>query len=416
MAEGMSGRGAYWLGAFTGLVFSAAVGAALSIWLPQAGVPAEPVDVVAAPEREDSDTASVPAPEAAPEPEAPAAVEPAAAPEADAAPEPDPAPEPAAPAPAAGGDAPPPVSAEADPAPEAESAPVVAAPGAPSPPVDPEPAATASAEAAAPPPATVGAPAETPPAAPEPLEDAAAPVAPETLAEAPDAAAPPSPLAEPAPATDGAEAEAAEIEPGPPGLALNRTPFDGAADAPILVVVLSGVDEAAFEDAARLPFPVTLLLSVRGEAGARLAAAAQAAGLEAVSPSPPDEAAGPVIGVALTESLADRDAFFAALTASDLALLDISAPGGSTEFRQARAAGLQAAPLGLRIDEIANSEIVYQSLERAALEARKRGVFVAVGEANPAVLAGLRRWMSVKAGKTIALAPLSAAIDRQPAR
>ncbi|MFX3653882.1 MAG: divergent polysaccharide deacetylase family protein [Paracoccaceae bacterium] len=415
MAEGMSGRGAYWLGAFTGLVFSAAVGAALSIWLPQAGGPAEPVDIAAAPAPEPEAADAAPDPAAAPA-QPSSAAEPDPAPQAEAAPEPGPAPEPAAPPPAAGGEAPPPVSAESDPAPEAVSGPVSAVPGAPPPPADPEPAASASAEAAEPPAATVGAPEEAPPAVPEPPQDAAAPVETDAVAEAPASATPPAPVAEPAPETASAEGEATEIEPGPPGFTLNRAPFDGAADAPILVIALSGVDDAALEDAARLPFPVTLLLSVEGEAGARLAAAAQAAGLESVSASAPGDAAGPVIGVVLSEPLADREAFFATLAARDLALLDISALGGSTEFRMARAAGLQAAPLGLRIDEIANSEIVYQSLERAALEARKRGVFVAVGEANPAVLAGLRRWMSVKAGKTIALAPLSAAIDRQPAR
>ncbi|MFN3261125.1 MAG: divergent polysaccharide deacetylase family protein [Pikeienuella sp.] len=405
MAEGMSGRGAYWLGAFTGLVFSAAVGAALSIWAPQTGAPGQPVEMAAAPapEPDASDAAADPAPVA----------EPAETPVSEAAPEPGPAPEPAAPTPAAAGDAPPPVSAEADPAPEADASPVAAAPGAPPPPAEPEPAAPALGEAAAPPAATVGALEEAPPVSPEEPEEPAtpAPAATDALAEAPAAAESPAPDVEAA-----TEADAAEVEPGPPGLALNRAPFDGEADAPILVVALSGVDEAALEDAMRLPFPVTLLLSVEGEAGARLAAAAQAAGLETVSPSAPGDVAGPVIGVALSEAPADRAAFFAALAARDLALLDISAPGGSAEFRMARAAGLQAAALGLRIDEIANSEIVYQSLERAALEARKRGVFIAVGEANQAVLAGLRRWMSVKAGKTIDLAPLSAAIDRTPAR
>ncbi|MEX2519488.1 MAG: divergent polysaccharide deacetylase family protein [Paracoccaceae bacterium] len=203
-------------------------------------------------------------------------------------------------------------------------------------------------------------------------------------------------------------------EPGPAGFAENRVPYGGDVTEPLLSIVLSNVDEARLEAVLNLIGPVAVVVAPGVAAPAAIAATLQGAGFEALSGLGVEAlaGAGPVIGIAVEEGAADAAALVDAAAGGGLALLDLSAEGGSATYRMARGRGLPSAPAGRRIDSVANSDMVYQSLERAAFDARRTGAFVAVGEATPAVLAGLRRWLSVKAGKSVALAPLSTVIDK----
>lgn len=362
MASGRSGRGAYWLGAFVGLLLSGALAAGLSIMTPLHGS----------------------------EPEVAKVGTPAATNHA-----------PVSPATEAEGGAP-----------EQEVA-------------DPQSASVPEAELSAPKAEVAAKPApESAPAAVEVEPDAAMATADmdKTLVSA--SLAPEQSAAEPAPSVSqnatppasppAAEPKAVEPAPGPAGFAENRVAYDGDLTQPMLAIVLSGVEEPGLESVLNLTGPVAVVLAPGAASPATLAAALHEAGFEVLSPlgadAPSD--AGPVIGIAVDESAPDAAALIEVAAGGGLAFLDLSAEGGSPAYRTARGRGLPSAPAGRRIDMIPKSDMVYQSLERAAFDARRTGAFVAVGEATPAVMAGLRRWLSVKAGKSVALAPLSTVIDK----
>ncbi len=121
--------------------------------------------------------------------------------------------------------------------------------------------------------------------------------------------------------------------------------------------------------------------------------------------------AGPIIGVAMLDGTsASPDAISAlgdGLKARSMGLFDASVTGGGSAYRAAQAINLPAAPGGRRFDENQNSEAVYQALERAAFDARRAGAFVVYARPDPAIMTGLRRWMSLKANRSVAVAPLS---------
>lgn len=377
MAGGISGRGAFWLGALVGLIFSVGLVAALSIMAPGQNSP-EPAAAVA------------PAPKA----------ETGAAPEAEAEPEPDTA----APTP------------EVSPAPEYDSAPSPDAAGSTS--------ETTNAPDAPAPTITPGAPSSAPEEADPPTP------AGETTTPTVDAAnAAPTPRFQ-KPSADllPTISKPVEIAPlaGPtapegPRFEAYAAPFDGDASKPLLAILLTGAGGAdATGDVMLLDRPMAISIAPDAANPAKLATELHAAGYEALAGRTGATAAatlddaGPVIGVALLDAGLEFDvgAVLDVVAAEEAALVDLTAEGGAALYRMAHSRGLPAASAGRRIDEIASSDMVYQALERAAFDARRTGAFVAVGEASPAVIAGVRRWMSVKAGISVEVAPLSAVIAK----
>jgi polysaccharide deacetylase 2 family uncharacterized protein YibQ len=126
--------------------------------------------------------------------------------------------------------------------------------------------------------------------------------------------------------------------------------------------------------------------------------------------------AGKVIGVAaFGDALEDTDMAQALVNAAEeqgMAILDATRDGGSVVYRLADSDNVPAASVGRRFDDQQSSALVFQSLERAAFDARRTGAFVVIAEVTPDVLTGLRRWMAVKANKSVAVAPLSTVIDK----
>jgi polysaccharide deacetylase 2 family uncharacterized protein YibQ len=342
MAGSSSGKAAYWIGALTGVVCSAALVATLSVLDP-------------------SDDGAVRTAAATPEPQ------------------PIPTPEP---------------TPQREPEPE------------PVPALQPEPA---------PEPAPVPSPEPAPAPTPEPIPT----TEPEVEEDTPPA---------------NAEGDQAPIVKDGGALVQHGEFFNGDPSEPVLAIVLIGVgaDGAPTDDVFLLPAPLTLAIDPALVNAGDLVLYARDSGFEVLtsltsgpSGSETDAAAAVaaqlsrmngVIGVAaLDGSLVANAAINGVLTAIEsrgMVLFDATAEGGSAAFRTAKGMGLFAAPLGRAFDETPSSAMVFQSLERAAFDARRTGAFVVVGRAEPAVLTGVRRWLNVKAGKSVAVAPLSEVIRR----
>lgn len=359
MAGSSSGKAAYWTGALTGLLCSVALVAVLSV-----------LGDRSAPDSAGGQVETAAAPRPAPEPENDTAAQ--------------------------GGQAP-------DPAP----APTQSAAPEPEPEIAPEPEPLQSAEAPAPVPAPEV----------EPVVESGD--EPEVEADAPPA--------------DTAAAEASGIS-GDGALVEHSEFFNGDPSEPVLAIILvgAGPDGGVTDDVFLLPAPLTLAIDPALANASNLVIDARDSGFEALAilnSSPgndQDEAAANVvnqlsrvegvIGVAaLNDALSGNGAINGVLTAiapRGMGLFDATEEGGSTGFRTAKGMGLPAAPLGRAFDETPSSAMVFQSLERAAFDARRTGAFIVVGKAEPSVLTGLRRWLNVKAGKSVAVAPLSEVFRR----
>ncbi|MEM7269090.1 MAG: divergent polysaccharide deacetylase family protein [Pseudomonadota bacterium] len=336
--------GAFWLGILAGLIFSAALIAVLSVVSPGPGG-APQVAETAPVEQASAPTEPTAEPEPAPEPEP----EPEAAPETD----------------------------------------------------------TASAETEAPAETTEAAPAQEETPAPSPATEETAEPEPAPEAETPAPA--PAPVEEPA--------EPAEPVERLNALRDNAERFAGDETAPLLSIVLVGIEDENMDvnEIFLLPSPLSVVVRADAPDAANLVLDARDAGFEALLALGSDGAAavaepGPVIGMALADDAAAADNvanLTDAMGEKGLGFLDVSVEGGGPAYRAAVSAGLPSAPGGRRFDENPNSAAVYQALERAAFDARRLGAFIVYGRPEPAVMTGLRRWMNVKANKSIAVAPLS---------
>ena len=348
MAGGKSGRGAFWLGALLGLAVSAALAVALSVL-----TPLNSGSRVASVGGGDVSSTDEPQPQSQP------------------------------------------VASEAGaaaPTPQVTTAP--ASPAAPTP--EPEPSPTVASEATA----------------PEPSSD--------QVALAPQPAQPSI-----ADEEEAAPAPAPSVNNSLPPFKANSEIYNGDRSQPLLSIVLISdpADRALLDELLLLPGPLSVVVppdadDVRGmildvrDAGfeALLGLDAARAGDAAARVASTNE----VIGVALLgeEAGGVADGVVPLLRDGGLALLDATADGGSAPFRAARSSGVPAAPKGRVFDDVQSSAMVFQALERAAFDARRTGAFVVIGDAHPAVLTGLRRWMNVKANKSVNVAPLSVVIDK----
>lgn len=401
---GSGGRGAYWIGALVGLVFSGSLAAVLSLVtpLPDAGAATG------------GNVAAEPAASAETDAQRQTTVEKTVTEETAAAPD-DSAATPGA-APAESAPAPPQADqAAATPAPSQTEAPAPAAPA-----DENQQIALATPQPAAP------APAQPAPAEPAPAQPA--PAQPE-----PEATAPASP--------EPVEEEPARVIATPGGLApfkANAEIYSGDRSQPLLAIVLTDVtseNQTRLDEIMLLPGPLAVVVPA-GSAGAEATILdARDAGFEAMVGVGSAEVSGAsasgevaaalsdrlaaspmVLGAALAgealQASAAAEGAVSALADNGFALLDMTADGGGAPYRLAKSRNAPAAPNGRRFDEADSSALVFQSLERAAFDARRTGAFVVVGAATPAVLTGLRRWMNVKANRSVAVAPLSAVIEK----
>ncbi|MEM7545350.1 MAG: divergent polysaccharide deacetylase family protein [Pseudomonadota bacterium] len=256
----------------------------------------------------------------------------------------------------------------------------------------------------------------------------------------------PTPQATPEPAIAPEPVDEPEEQSSAPVLGPNDLPpykayaniYRGDASQPLLAIVLTGIgvedsagQEEVIDELLLMPGPLAIVISPDADDPPNVALDIRDAGFEALmglnadsfkGSAPADAAsqimqrAGEVIGVAvLGADLDDSNIATGLVDAAALngmAVLDTTRDGGSVSYRLASAKDLPAAPSGRRFDETPSSAMVFQSLERAAFDARRTGAFVVVAEATPAVMTGLRRWMNVKANKTVTVAPLSAVIEK----
>ena len=368
----MSNFGAYWLGALVGLIFAVALGATLSVVSPLPGEKSMEMAAAPAPQPESAkpaETDETPAPEV----EEFAEAEPAPAPTSEPA-----TPEAATPAPAA---------------PE----PTTPEPAAPTP---AEPTVTAEAEPEA----------ELTPA---PASEAAPEVTPEPETE---------PQPEPEPGPEVAEEPAAPTPTAVNALRDNSERYRGDESQPLLSIVLVGLGDPALniDEIFLLPAPLTVVVDATANDAAGLVADARDSGFEAMVAVDQTtlenldallDDAGPIIGVAMLDgevaSAEGLSTLSDGLSSRSMGLFDASVLGGGSAYRAAQAVSLPAAPGGRRFDDNQNSEAVYQALERAAFDARRAGAFVVYARPDPAIMTGLRRWMSLKANRSVAVAPLS---------
>ena len=202
----------------------------------------------------------------------------------------------------------------------------------------------------------------------------------------------------------------------------NAERYRGDEGQPLLSIVLVGLGDPALnlDEIFLLPAPLSVVVDAKADNAESLIADARDAGFEAlvtVNNTAVEnldallEDAGPIIGVATLDGEVSSPEAIASLTdgltARSMGLFDASTVGGGSVYRAAQAVDLPAAPGGRRFDESQNSEAVYQALERAAFDARRAGAFVVYARPDPAIMTGLRRWMSLKANRSVAVAPLS---------
>lgn len=251
--------------------------------------------------------------------------------------------------------------------------------------------------------------------------------------------------AEPAP---GATAEAIEAEAGPddagpdagsgatqPAMLRHAVAFDTPADQPLIAVILmhGGAAAPGEQTGANLPIPVSFAVNA-GTAGAReIAAAYRAAGREVLLvPTLPPGATPSDVEVALSvnfdtipEAVALMDApeggfqsereavaqVVAAVTATGHGL--VTFPRGLNTAQQlADRAGVPARSV-FRVLEDGNGDAVLRTLDQAAFRARQEGVVILVGQAEPATVAALRRWVEANPNRQVAFAPVSAALTAE---
>ncbi|MGB0504736.1 MAG: divergent polysaccharide deacetylase family protein [Pikeienuella sp.] len=243
----------------------------------------------------------------------------------------------------------------------------------------------------------------------------------------------PAPTVQPAPDTTPAQA-LAPGEPASNALIQYGELYDGDPNEPVLAIILDGVgaNGRPTDELFLLPAPLTISID-SGSADLRsLVADTRRSGFEAIASiaefngATPDEIAaraavtldrmGEVIGVAAPAgslaNVTEINGLLTALGPRGMAIIDASVDIASPIFRTAKQANLPAAAVGRRFDEITSSAMVFQALERAAFDAQRTGAYVVVGRADPSIITGLRRWLNVKAGKSVKIAPLSEVVRR----
>lgn len=275
-----------------------------------------------------------------------------------------------------------------------------------------------------------------------PAPDAAAPVPAETgdlalLSPTPDPQAQPG-LPVPRIALSG------------PAQKVNARAFDAPGTAPLMAVVLSGLGTGGVEAEALalMTMPLTVAIGPGAESRA-LAEQARAFGHEVLAELPlatPDAAqkgrlsvdqTGQTLAAATVRLMADLDIAIGATGPDGAALLRdqarmkaIMQPLGEHGFlwvepRIASGTGTRVAAKETQttwaagdrvIDRSASAEQIYQNLETAALQARRKGSVIVFVPASQEAMRGLVRWGLERGGQEVWFAPVSAVIARRAAQ
>lgn len=269
------------------------------------------------------------------------------------------------------------------------------------------------------------------------LEDRVAGVTTDRLPRIGDA--PPAPEEMPAEAVPEVALPEAEEEvlAGTTPLDLFARPFVNAEGKPLFALLLidEGADAALRAEVAKLPFPVTFVLDPLRSDSAAVATAYRAAG---------QEVAMLATGLPEGATAMDMEQSFQAL---DMALPEavavVDAPEGG--FQDSLDLARQAVPIladqgrglvtydrGLNpADQVARREGVPRAvifrvldsegesvpkmrnyLDRAAFKAAQEGAVVVIGRLRPDTLAAILEWSVEGRGASVALAPVSAVLDR----
>lgn len=330
---------------------------------------------------------------------------------------------------------------------------------------DPEPAAPAGAEAtddaaqvaAVSPTETEAAGAETTGAGSETETPAADTPATETPA-AEDAPAEETNTATPEPAQTETNVEVAALAPARvielagPALKVNARVFDAPPNAPLMAVVLEDPARGAIAANAMALLTMPLTFAVRPDrAGAQdLADAARAAGHEILAQLPlsaPKDGEQPTslfagaaspqgLSTVTQNYLADlgsaigatvpsdapvlndqsaMEAILAPLAPHGFAYLDLKSGIGSTGRRISESSGFEYAESNRYAGPEATEEQIYQILDGAAFQARRKGTAIVSVAASSAALKAVVRWGLERGGQEVWFAPLSAVIARQKA-
>ncbi len=311
----------------------------------------------------------------------------------------------------------------------------------------------------------------TEPAATEPDEDAAsapedadtAEVAATSEAEQPAAEAPAAEAETEAETTETAGqglATATQVTPKPeetrklalsgPAFEVNARPFQTPAGAPLLAVVLEDAATGSIkpEALALMTMPLTFAVRADSQDARAFGMAAREAGHEVLAELPMlrEDGAVPKLGElspnaapdeleALTQQhLASLDmaigatapdgakllldrlamaAVMAPVSEHGFAYLDLRAGIGSAAERIAGEAGVAYAASNRFVDAGATEEQIYQLLEGASFQARRKGTAIVTITASPEALKALVRWGLERGGQDVWFAPLSAVMKRQ---
>ena len=236
-----------------------------------------------------------------------------------------------------------------------------------------------------------------------------------------------------------------------PALTVNARDFEAPEGAPLLAVVLEDAGNGAVPNEALtlMTMPLTLAIRANGEGARELAEAARGAGHEILAELPIDrEEEGVAVAPgalassvppeqldALTNQyLAELDLAVGATAPVDVRMLnnqramevvlspvathgfayvDLKAGIGSAARRIAGETGLVYVESNRYVPVDATEEQVYQMLEGASFQARRKGSAVVAVSASQQALKALVRWGLERGGQEVWFAPLSAVIARQ---
>lgn len=226
-----------------------------------------------------------------------------------------------------------------------------------------------------------------------------------------------------------------------PSFAANARDFDAPKGAPLMAVVLEDPGRGGVQpDAlALLTMPLTVAVRPDRSGAGVLAGAARAAGHEVLAQLPLEDAGvaanrPQVLADAARNHLADMteaigatvpasapllqdqaalEAILTPLARDGFTYLDLASGVGSAARRISQSAGFAYAESNRYAGPEATEEQIYEVLDGAAFQARRRGTAIVSVAASQAALKAVVRWGLERGGQEVWFAPLSAVVARR---